>query len=109
MRRLVGAVGANQRRDRNVSPSGDFSLKADPYIRVKSTICPVGIAPRVRSRSEVSAPESGTGAASAAEMILMLISSVVQCLFNKYTPPFENTAHLLFRNKLMKHFVERRR
>ena len=106
MRRLVGAVGANQRRDRNVSPSGDFSLKADPYIRVKSTICPVGIAPRVRSRSEVSAPESGTGAASAAEMILMLISSVVQCLFNKHTP-FENTPHLSFRNKLMKHFVER--
>ena len=86
MRQLVGAVGANQRRDRNVSPSGDFSLKADPYIHVRSPICPVGIAPRVRSRSEVSAPESGTGAACAAEMILMLISSVVQCLFNKHTP-----------------------
>jgi hypothetical protein len=106
MRQLVGAVGANQRRDRNVSPSGDFSLKADPYIRVKSSICPIGIAYRFSSQSEVSVQEGGTGAACAAEMILMLISSVVQCLFNKHTP-FENTPHLSFRNKLMKHFVER--
>lgn len=108
MRQHVGAVGANQRRDRNVSPSGDFSLKADPYIHVRSPICPVGIAPRVRSRSEVSAPESGTGAACAAEMILMLISAGCNAYFINTKPHFENTPNLSFRNKLMKYFVERR-